>query len=511
MNRCVTLAAAALPPGASTTNTVPAPYIHSSASVFPTEIYEEIITIISEDPVDGRANLCCCALVSRLWLFWSHRCLYRVLDFTGEAADEFKQIENLIRALRDIPHLCLRIQVFRFGVASQPSRRTYDASRAALMHLWPIMVAGRLPNLRELGFAEGGFQDTCNLNASFFASLTTFRTVTTLRLTMMGFSYVRFMRLLSSLPSLGTLAMHKLEWNDLDRSFPSEFVGPRRPDIRMLRILDRSGLLFGYDCPYKASYARRLWQIMGSFRETMEVLSLDSITLYGLHDLSAALLGDFPAIRFPRLCTLTLGYDFMASGYARYTTTAGLYDFINRLDMPCLHTINLVLHITPGYLQHFYEVLESDSVPVSYDDGSDVIIDPTPEFQTYAAAFPYLRALNVLYLVYPPLNSTAPEELQKLATVDSTVASASGDAEAHLICRYLALTEPWRTRTSTASLYQRGILTIRATELNWQHESTPPRLAVTQWKYHILTERPTVSSLYQLEYDEDIVDVLLTL
>ncbi len=286
---------------------MPAPYIHSSASVFPTEIYEEIITIISEDPVDGRANLCCCALVSRLWLFWSHRCLYRVLDFTGEAADEFKQIENLIRALRDIPHLCLRIQVFRFGVASQPSRRTYDASRAALMHMWPIMVAGRLPNLRELGFAEGGFQDTCNLNASFFASLTTFRTVTTLRLTMMGFSYVRFMRLLSSLPSLGTLAMHKLEWNDLDRSFPSEFVGPRRPDIRMLRILDRSGLLFGYDCPvrlplirdrterlteihlfkYKASYARRLWQIMGSFRETMEVLSLDSITLYGLHDLSA--------------------------------------------------------------------------------------------------------------------------------------------------------------------------------------------------------------------------------
>ncbi|RDX47160.1 hypothetical protein OH76DRAFT_797427 [Lentinus brumalis] len=260
------------------------------------------------------------------------------------------------------------------------------------------------------------------------------------------------------------------------------------------------GLLFGFDCPYTASYARRFWQIIRSFRGTMECLSLDATAFYELHKFSTGLPGDFPDISFPRLCSLTLGYDYMVSGYGRHTTTAGLLDFLHRLDMPHLRTVNLVLHIDRRCLSKLFEAQGSES----YDASSDVPVDPSSDLQTYATTLPSLPSLSILYLVYAPPNTT-PEEF-------GSVTSVSDGAKNNLIYRHLVAQEPWRIWTSSSeTLYQRGILTVRSAELEWQHEFTPARLSVTQWKHHVSTQVPTVSSLHQIEYDDDLVDILLQL
>ncbi|RPD58854.1 hypothetical protein L226DRAFT_265685 [Lentinus tigrinus ALCF2SS1-7] len=427
-------------------------------SVFPTEIYEDIITLIHEDRDDGRwrVNLCCCALVSHLWLPWSQRCLYRAIEFTGASEVDSHRLEILLRTLRDSPHLRLCVREFRFREAPLPSQRHYSASWPQKVRLWPVLAAGRLPNLRDLRFTGGGLRRTFCPHPSSFAALTTFRTVTKLRLAMMGFTFTLFFRMLSCLPSLEDVMIHKLSWDDLDRSFPPQSESPlrRRTSLRALRILDRLGLLFGFDCPYTADYARCLWQIIGSFQMTMNTLSLDSFSLYDLQHHSQELPGAFPILHFPQLHSLTLGYDVIRQ-YDHFASPAGLLDFFRRLDMPVLSTVNLVVHLDRDSLEQFLDGPHP----------ADVFIDPAPDVSAYAIHLSSLRSVNVLYLLCMP--SEEPQGLDDSeATNDSTASAPDADAglsaRKDLMDRYLIRAKSW---LATSPLYRRGILTVRGAVL----------------------------------------------
>ena len=211
-------------------------------SVFPTEIYEHIITFISEDTLDGRwrGNLCRCALVSRPWLHWSQRCLYSVLDFREEPHGiQFNRVAIVVRSIRDNPGVGQYVREMFLIVGP------HDISH----RIWPVMLAGRLQNLRVLGLMGGGLQCSAfDPHKACLASLTISRAITKLRLTEMNFSYCRFLHVLSCLLSLEDLSIHKLSWSDLYQRSRSESLPEHHPSLRTLRMLDRAGLLYDFDC-----------------------------------------------------------------------------------------------------------------------------------------------------------------------------------------------------------------------------------------------------------------------
>ncbi|KAI8986799.1 hypothetical protein BD414DRAFT_43358 [Trametes punicea] len=232
--------------------------MHSSSSVFPIEIYEQIIEDIGQealDPIDrsplyrSRAlkTLWSCALTCRAWVPKSNACLYRQLTFS--------QDDVIMRPLLQTldAHPALRTLVTELTITRRNVTNTTRSSQAAVnaspftrpdsvrCMLFPIIMAHRFPRLEHLRLnPDGDFyrgEETRGIivHRAFLASLRTFRSVVKLSLCRVLFeSYPDLEKILFAFPCLEIVALEDVRfrtnssprWLPGDRCYGGTVVAP---------------------------------------------------------------------------------------------------------------------------------------------------------------------------------------------------------------------------------------------------------------------------------------------
>ncbi|KAI1784981.1 hypothetical protein LXA43DRAFT_171537 [Ganoderma leucocontextum] len=223
----------------------------------PTEVCENIIDMLyseyADDTVENIATLHSCSLVCRDWRVRSQRMLfYKVQLADGTSLHRLSTILDAAQDLRGYVH-----GVDLLGYHLQTT--------ASIFTLFPVVLAGKLPNLRRIDILhvpQGStwFPRTSDLPAKakslpyiplhprFPTFLSSFTAVSILRLESTTFrSFSEFARMLHGLPNLETLACDGVRWITLggaDFTKPPYWVAWRRilppfaPKLRTLWLLD---------------------------------------------------------------------------------------------------------------------------------------------------------------------------------------------------------------------------------------------------------------------------------
>lgn len=192
----------------------------SSGSVFPIEIYEEIIGFVC--PLSSPKTLLSCALTCSAWVPQSQRCLYSYihLHVKTEPGHGFTRLLHLIHTLRN--NSTLRDMVQELIVNEEISPDVL----AGVLHLGSILAAGIWAHLRGLTLATHGVKRFIDRNCrdipqalafhrSSFATLCNFPALETLRIDSAPLVFTEFCKLLSGIPSLRSLILDYVEWRNV--------------------------------------------------------------------------------------------------------------------------------------------------------------------------------------------------------------------------------------------------------------------------------------------------------
>ena len=208
------------------------------ASVFPTEIYEQVIDSLAQFQKPHKA-LRNCALVCWAWVPRSRLCLFRSISFASTGSEG---VHRLAKLLDEAPHLRLLIQEVKLSMTQHPlgsgpqSRETIE--------ILPFLLYGKLPALRNLRLsAMNRNARPLSFHSSFFPALAGFQAVTTLGL--YHVTYARsgdFVRMIAILPNLQTLECGYIGWIHRD----SHIFDPLR--ISTLRFEGAN-----YDAPFNGA------------------------------------------------------------------------------------------------------------------------------------------------------------------------------------------------------------------------------------------------------------------
>lgn len=189
----------------------------TQSSVFPTEIYEQIIDSVYNNPYHHlpiaspeemaflkliTSTLYNSALTCRAWLPRSQYCLYRSIRLGPQFSTHRHEVfRRLTRSLLACPRTSDHIHMLAIQGSS--------ASEVALETSFPLVMASRLPSLRALTLR----QTTLLITSLFLGSIRTFPRLVTLVLSNVVFSnFVAFCRFLCAVPALRDLTLWNIIW-----------------------------------------------------------------------------------------------------------------------------------------------------------------------------------------------------------------------------------------------------------------------------------------------------------
>ncbi|KAI0709631.1 hypothetical protein C8T65DRAFT_648636, partial [Cerioporus squamosus] len=429
-----------IPPGSCST-TMASP----GASIFPIEIYEEIISAVPTTALwrVETKTLLNCALTCRAWVPQSQRSLYFciklwMVEETGPAG--LARIQRLAQGLRRSSTLRASvrdleiIEIFPGNLAVNMPDTYYPRKpyAARVLHIGTILAAGFLPHLHTLTFGTTNVHHHPMLPLAFhrssFACLKHLPALVTLRLIRMSIFFSDFCKFLHGVPSLRELVLRRIvwvtPWPPADTGLLNEL-----PKIEVLSICERRSETVPLNIqPH--------WMLLCAFGQTLKALTLDVESLYRL-----PLLGTFwlegrhqsAQIQFPKLRSLSIFMYFITT-----TGGGGHMFFLEHAHLPRLENMQIVN-------KHFARL------PFTGEKVVDPMVDFGEEIDTYAAQLPCLRLLKAISFI----------------DVEDYFGAIGDERELlPFICSHLPLARlgQWR---SSSRLYRRGALQYAIAVYRW--------------------------------------------